>query len=617
MSQREGPRVSDTVREDRVNVPARRQVTTRRRAVFVILGLVLILGGVFLPREWYDRLPRTTAPVAEPPIKGVTLLQFCLILDGMLLLAGGARRPAGSEAERREWAEPAEASAAEDWIPARHARLALLLITLTGLGLRLYRLDADLWVDEITPLFDYGGMSTFHVLTTYTSSNNHLLNTLLVNGAVALAGPLEWAIRLPAALFGTATIPVLYWVARSALPRLASLGVALLLAVSYHHAFFSQNARGYSAYLFLSLLTSGLLLRGLQTDRPTTWWLYVVGMVVNFAATLLALLVFAAHVMVGALLVLKLRLAGRPAAALGRRLLSVAAITGLLGVHLYATVLPQAYVFIRAEYVKKAVGFDFFSLDHVAEWVRGVSAGFGILGIFGMLPFLAVALLGFLDLARRHASLALMLVLPEALTAGGLLLGGLQFTPRFFLLGLPLAILSVLCAVDRLAQWVSRSSGIAAPKLAAVAVGALCAVSSVALVPYYTHPKQDFRGAIRYVEQRRAPGDIILPLYLADWGYWFYGPRFGLVRDRDYFPVRADAALDEVLGHHPNAKTWVVMTLPRTLRLEEPELFTRIQHGWVPVGRFPGTVGDGEVSVWVSKASPPGGAARDAGRSGR
>jgi hypothetical protein len=570
------------------------------RTGYWILGVGLIIVGILLPRDWYDQLPKPDIPVGEQPIKGVTLLQICFVLDGIVLLGYGARRSSGNTEDAKRWLAPA----GKDWMPAPRAGWALLLITLTGLGLRLYRLDSDLWLDEIAPLYAYGRMSAFHVMTSYTASNNHLLNTLLIKKAVALAGPQEWAIRLPAVLFGTATVPVLYWVARSALSRLASLGVALLLAVSYHHIFFSQNARGYSAYLFFSLLTSGLLLRGLQTDRRDLWLLYVVGMVLNFAANLLALVVFAAHVTVGALLVLKVRLAGSSARALGRRLVGVAAVTGLLGFHLYATVLPQAYVYIRAEYVKKVVGYAFFSREHAAELIRGVSAGFGIGGIVGMVLFLLVVGFGFIDLWRRHQTLALILVLPEVLTAGGLLLGGLQFTPRLFLLGLPLALLCLVSAVDRMAANVGRLLEVSEPKLTAAAVGIVCVVSLAALPIYYGRPKQDFRGAIRYVEEHRASGDLVLPLYLADWGYRFYGEHFGLVEHKDYFPARSLEALESVLRDHPGARTWAVMTFRRALRLSQPDLYTRIHDGWFPVRTFPGTIGDGDVSVWISKISP-------------
>ena len=270
------------------------------RNLYWIFGLALILVAVSLPREWYDQLPKPKSPVGEQPIKGVTLLQICFGLDGLLLITYGLRKSRQSSQPIRR--PPLDGA---DGMPS--ATGLLLLITAVGFGLRLYKLNADLWLDEITPLYDYGAMSAFHVIVSYTNSNNHLLNTLLVKGIVSLTGPREWAIRLPAVLFGTATIPAVYWVARSVLSRRGALCVAVLLAVSYHHIFFSQNARGYSAYLFFSLLTSGLLLDGLQMERIHTWWLYTATMVLNFAPSLLALVVFAAHVVTGGLVLLKMR----------------------------------------------------------------------------------------------------------------------------------------------------------------------------------------------------------------------------------------------------------------------------------------------------------------------
>ena len=568
-----------------------------------IFGLGLILVAVFLPRQWYDQLPKPKRslgeqPIGEQPIKGVTLIQICFGLDGLLLIAYGARKSRKSSQPIRR---PPMLDGA-DGMPSATAQWLLLLITAVGFGLRLYKLDADLWLDEITPLYDYGAMSAFHVIVSYTNANNHLLNTLLVKGIVSLTGPQEWAIRLPAVLFGTATIPVAYWVARSVLSRGGALCVAVLLAVSYHHIFFSQNARGYSAYLFFSLLTSGLLLRGMQIDRIHTWWLYTAAMVLNFAANLLALFVFAAHVITGSFVLLKMRAKGIPVEALRRRLLVVTGITGLLGFHLYAAILPQAYVFIRAEYVQKWTGFAAFSREHAAELIRGLSSGFGIVGLAGILLIMFVAGLGFVELWSRRSALALMLVLPEVMTAGGLLLAGLHFTPRFFLLGLPLTLICLVTAVDSIGEKISGVLAVDRTKLTAAAISLVGIASLAALPIYYSRPKQDFRGAIRYVEQHRASGDLVLPLSRADWGYRFYGGEFGLVEGKDYFPARSLEELESVLREHPTARRWAVMTLPRILRLEQPELYMKVHNGWSRVVTFPGTIGDGEVSVWLSDA---------------
>src|SRR5262249_38688261 len=124
----------------------------------------------------------------------------------------------------------------------RRPALLVAAATVLAAGLRLYGLGSDLWVDEITTVLAYQNTSPFHVLTAYTSSNNHLLNTLLMKASVSALGVTEWAVRLPAVLLGIACIPAQYGLARLALGRRESVLAALLLAVSQHHIFFSQNA---------------------------------------------------------------------------------------------------------------------------------------------------------------------------------------------------------------------------------------------------------------------------------------------------------------------------------------------------------------------------------------
>src|SRR5438045_7994859 len=109
----------------------------------------------------------------------------------------------------------------------------LVAITAGALALRLIRLNADLWLDEITPIFDYGQMPVLYIVTTYISSNNHLLNTLMVKLAIAFFGEQEWAIRLPAVLFGVATIPAIFWVLRFVLSICGSIGFVDLFLVLY------------------------------------------------------------------------------------------------------------------------------------------------------------------------------------------------------------------------------------------------------------------------------------------------------------------------------------------------------------------------------------------------
>lgn len=571
------------------------------RSAYWLPGVLLVLIGVFLPQDWYDALPKQER-LPPPPFKGIILLQISFILEGFVLIWLSLNRWTFSRLSEVQRLPVAAASEENESLSDRTFLLLLAAVTLLALALRLFRVDSDLWLDEITPLLDYGHLSALEVIGTYLSTNNHLLNTLLVKLSVANFGEQEWAIRLPAVIFGTATIPVLYWVARLVSSRWTSFAAALLLAVSYHHIFFSQNARGYSAYLFFSLLSSGLFIRALQQDRLRLWILYGVAMFLNFASLLLSAFVFAAHILVGAVALFVVKRRGVPPLPLFQRLLAVLAVPAFLAFQLYATVLPQVYVNIRTVYTSsRGSGFSPFSGEFLSELIRGVSAGFGTGFVLGVLPFLVLAGAGFIILFRRQWALAAVLALPLLLTAAYLVSARLNFSPRFFLLGLPLAILSVVPGTQGLtkltARIVGKSETVFSLRLATGLVLAVCIISLASLRYYYSVPKQSYRASLEYLESQRKSGEIVIVIFNAEKGFLYYGKRLGI--REDYFFVRSVEALDAALSSRPRGRSYLVTTFPRSLRIYSPELEARISSGWKVAQRFPATIGDGQISVWI------------------
>jgi len=579
-----------------------------KRLGYLIGGAALVLLGIFLPREWYDSLPKSDEQLSEPPIKGVTLLQITFFIDGLALIWLSAKRwrfvrlPADERLREKTITddEPDIGPSSSHWL--------LLAITTGALALRLLHLNADLWLDEITPILSYGHMPVLYVVTSYISSNNHLLNTLLLKLAIAFFGEQEWAVRLPAVLFGIATIPAIYWVSRLALPRRGSLCVAALLAVSYHHIFFSQNARGYTAYLFFSVLSSGLLVKGLQEDRARYWVLYVLTMFLNFASLLSAGFVFAAHVLVGATALFMVKRHGASPLPLARRLTAVFTVTCVLVFNLYITIVPQVYAYSKSVYSNPATGFSPVSMEFLRELLRGLSAGFGAGLLLGLIPFMVVAAAGFVVLLKRQWTLTLALAFPGFLTAVFLLAQGLSFSPRFFLLGLPLAMLVAVQGIHGLVTLLSAKLGLTSrlltPRTVTVLVLIGMAISLISLKRYYAVPKQAYRASIKYIEAERQRGDPpIIAIHLMEKGYRFYAPKFGLREDRDWFSVRSVESLDAVLSANRGRPGIIVTTFPRALRITYPDLLARISKGWTLARTFPATVGDGEISVWKPRTS--------------
>jgi mannosyltransferase len=228
----------------------------------------------------------------------------------------------------------------------------LWLVGILGLALvlRAIKLDAGLWFDEIVTLVNYVRLPTRELLTTYTTFNNHILFSLEAQASIALLGESPWSLRLPALIFGVASVGALWWLARLvATPWEAHLS-ALLMAVSYHHVWFSQNARGYTGLLFWCLLGTIIFLSNMR--RPS-WWSWVAYALVLTAAVythLTAAFFFAAQGVVYIALVVAQRFGIRvgdkigddPLAEItGLKPLFGFALGGVLVLAVYAVLLPQ------------------------------------------------------------------------------------------------------------------------------------------------------------------------------------------------------------------------------------------------------------------------------------
>lgn len=475
-------------------------------------------------------------------------------------------------------------------------------ITMLALLLRIRGLNTDLWLDEIHTVMTISQSSVLQMFTSYTSSNNHLLNMLLVKLSVACFGEVEWSVRLPAMIFGTATIPAIYWVARLAMSRWASLNGALLLAVSYHHIFFSQNARGYTAYLFFSLLASGLFVKALREDRAHLWVLYILTMFLNFASLLLSGFVFLSHIIVSGVTIFLLRRRWVSPVPLLRHLAVVFVIVSLLWAQLYAAVLVEASWVLQTVYSQPGSGYQLFSLAFWEEMIRGLSAGFGAGLAFVMLPFALIMGWGFIVLLRRRWELAVALVLPPVLNILFLVFARLTLSPRFLLLGLLLAVISIVLGIGAFSGWIAercgKSGGHMSHRLTTAAILMICVASLASLKHYYSVPKQAYRASIEYIQEIRRPEEKVFAVDLVVTGYRYYGKRLGLVEGSDFIAMNSSEEFEEATDPNESTLSYAVTTLPRLLRIEHPDLYARITQEWELVRSFPGTIGGGEISVW-------------------
>jgi len=156
-------------------------------------------------------------------------------------------------------------------IPAWQITLLLLLILALGGFLRIYDLGAEsLWLDEAWSIHE-SAMSPQQIAE---HANQPPLYFLILNFWINLFGTSEVALRSLSAIFGIISILFIYQVGSTLFNRKVGLISGLLSAISYYHIYYSQEARGYSLLLLLSLLSYLLFIEILQEDGKWHYPIY-------------------------------------------------------------------------------------------------------------------------------------------------------------------------------------------------------------------------------------------------------------------------------------------------------------------------------------------------------
>jgi mannosyltransferase len=554
----------------------------RRSNAATAVGVALLIIGVALPSSLLlGALGVTAAAEARRLWAGAALFRLGLGTLGLYLVAigwlpiwGDGTRPMAPAAPRPRWAG---------------AVLASILVV--ALGLRLNHLGVGLWYDEIYVYVRYMGMSFGEIVTTYHEGQNFLF-TLLARAAFALLGAGPASLRLPAVLFGVGGVAALYLLARRVATEREALLSAALLTVSYHHLWFSQNAHGYSAALFWTLLSSWLFLRALDEGRARLWLGYAGTVALGMFSHVTMLFAVLAHAVVYAARLARRRDRGPFAwrgAVLGFGL------GALLTFQLYALVLPQLLSVIGWKPV-------------VAEWVnplwtlleleRGLRAGFA--GTAVAATALAVFGVGLLSFARTAPVIVVFFVLPVAVAATAIMAVGHPLFPRFFFFLMGFGVLIAVRGAMEVGGWVARAMGLPPNRaaLAGTAVVSLLILASATTVPTAWRPKQDYLGARGFIEAQRGPGDAIVTVGLATFPYSkFY--RTGW---------EAAGSVEALNAIRARAKrTWILYTIPLQLQGQHPKLMAAVRNDFTLIKEFGGTLNGGIIYVCRAEGAPSGG----------
>ncbi|MFZ0546628.1 MAG: glycosyltransferase family 39 protein [Candidatus Promineifilaceae bacterium] len=385
----------------------------------------------------------------------------------------------------------------------------LVVVLILGGLLRFVALGRwSLWTDE---LYNLGLMPVSALLAHGIPADQHPpLYYLLLEQALRV-GRSEWLMRLPSAVAGVLTIPVM-WRVGVALkrPRLGLLAAALL-AFAPLHVWYSREARMYGLAMFFWAASIYFYVQGWQRDNM----LDTVGLVVTMTAGLYtAYPTLALWFMQMALFYLFWRLSDR-GGRLARLVRWVAAQVVTAG--LFSLWWP----FLRQQ-LERSLVFDWLGLFEVVlgretaerlnQWLAqsGLTttlAGTLQLALIAGLLFVLAAFLVSVFVVRRPSLMALikrwgypMAVLIGLLLALSIVVGaiprGLSLRRQLLVFWLPFSFLAAWALVRLKARW--------------VVVGALalsfCLSVSVAFGPAY----EDWRGTVGVIAEQGQTGDLIV-----------------------------------------------------------------------------------------------------------
>lgn len=478
--------------------------------------------------------------------------------------------------------------------PPRGALLGLAALLVLAAGLRWLGIGRDLWLDEIFTLTESVRLPLGRLFTEYGSDNQHLLYSLFAHWSVALGGESATALRLPAVVFGVASLWATWRLGRRLAGWREALLAVALLTVSYHHVWFSQNARGYTGLLLATVLATDLLLGAMESGSRRLWAAYALTLAFGMGVHLTMVFVAASH----ALVVAGRVVGGDGPWAAARRPLAAFVLAAGATLVLYAGMLPQ----LLAHFSRPAGGTTPVAMEWksplwlAAEAIRGLGVGlaFGVLGVVAAALLLAAGAASYL---RRAPAATLAFVLPALLGAVVLLALGRNLWPRFFFNLLAFAALFAVRGCTLAGAWAGRAvAGVRSRPLLGTALAlALVAGSAFTLPRNYRLPKQDFSGARDFVLEARRPGERIAAVGLAGEAY----RRFHAAGRHDFAYPATAGELEALADGAPG--TWVLYTLGGYLAASQPELWHTLTTDFEPVRTFPGTLGDGAVVVLHSR----------------
>ncbi|MEZ5922147.1 MAG: glycosyltransferase family 39 protein [Parvularculaceae bacterium] len=479
--------------------------------------------------------------------------------------------------------------------------IAFIAVIAVAVVARFVGLSKSLWADEITTLINFVRPAVGDLISNFSSLNNHPLYSLVAKASVTAFGESAVSLRLPAVLFGIGSIAAFLPVARRVLTMRLTLLTLLLLAISYHHVWFSQNARGYTMLLFWTTLATTLFLEGAKRNSARIWTAYGIVFAAAMYSHLSAAFYYTAHGIIYSTYLFN-------RFALGRNKESpLAGMYPFFGMALGVILTLLAYAPMVLEMPSTFGGVrNTAASSPLAQWtdpifvLRNLVEQFLSFGPFMAIvlpPVTGVALFGAYKIWKEDRLLAAIYLLQFPITIVALKIAGMRIWPRFFFVEISFLYLALVVGVFVIAGILGAAAARrmkfdgAENLLKFAAAISMVSGASLLLARNYQAPKQDFAGAVALVNQDAGANDLrtvygvtaepVISYYAPDW---------------------SELTPEMIRAFRGEQRIWVVVAFRFQVEGRDPDLWREFEEKFVLRKRLPGTLGGGDVLIYESKA---------------
>ncbi len=406
--------------------------------------------------------------------------------------------------------------AAQVRVQTKWAQAALVLVLLLAWALGLHQLGVDsLWLDEILTASTVQARNVNGVLEYLKRwPDVRPLHSLLMY-MVWQIGETEFWLRLPSVGFGLLSLVLTYQVGRILLGRAEAAWGILLLAVSPFHLRYMQEARPYTLFLWLSLLSLHLFLWAWRSGRWWRWAAFALVSALNLYTHYFAAFILAAELGVGGVLL------GQD---LGKRNLQRERLVGLVAsvAAIGLAMLPSLPAIIQFPGkdqnndvpAQRLTWSGQFLVDTINQLGVGVKAGPHLTPYTWLL--LVLCLVGLLALGwQKRWKTLLWIVLWTALPflVLSLVPSWHVFQIRYVIFVLPILLLAaargLAVLVDGLAHLL-RSVPNSRPLATGLLTFGVLALSIAPLQSWYARQKQPWRELAALLNTYATPGDVVI-----------------------------------------------------------------------------------------------------------